>query len=89
MELDKKWLEGLIITGATQKKVKNPETGRETMKATPFERRAKSEDVLSFSESGDTVTIVLNDGKKYRVAKGDGQPEKPEKQKKPEKPEKE
>lgn len=68
-ELDKKYLDGLVMTGATQKKVKDPNTGRETMKATPYERQARLADVLSFSEYGDLVVIALRNGKKYRIQK--------------------
>jgi purine nucleoside phosphorylase len=67
-ELDKKWLDGLMMTGATQKKVKDQNTGRETVKSTPYERQAKPADVMSFGEYGDTVVIVLRNGMKHKVS---------------------
>ena len=67
-EFDKKWLDGLSMNGSTEKQAKS-ESGRVTRKYTPYERPARIADVLSWSESGDTIVIVLKNGKKYRVTK--------------------
>jgi hypothetical protein len=67
-EIDKKYLDGLIVTGSTEKQAKN-ENGRMTRKFTPYERPAKPSDVIAWTESDTAIGIVLRDGKKYRVLK--------------------
>jgi hypothetical protein len=66
--LNPEWLKGLVFTGANKEETKK-EDGRRHVQYTPFKRPATEADVNNWADKGDTVVIVLNDGKKYTVKK--------------------
>ncbi len=77
-KLDLKWLEGLKFYYADKKIVEK--NGRKTLQAISMERPLKEEDIpiimhgprkgqRNWSDLGDKVVIVTNNGKKYTVEK--------------------
>jgi len=65
---DAKYLTGIKMTGGDTKIVEKD--GRKKRQSTPWERAAKEEDVLSFVDRGTHVWLVIKNGKKYKVEKG-------------------
>jgi Tat protein secretion system quality control protein TatD with DNase activity len=77
-KLDPKWLEGLKFHYAEKKMIEK--NGRKTLQAIPMERPLKEEDIpiithgprkgeRNWTDYGDKVVIVTNNGKKYTVEK--------------------
>lgn len=66
-KIDAKYLKGIKMTGAEQKLV--DKDGRKTFQNIPWERQAREDDVLKYEDNGDSVHIVIKDGRKYDVSK--------------------
>ena len=67
-KIDAKYLEGLLVTGSKPKEQKLEGGGKKTVYVA-FEQAATPDDVLTFSDKGNVMVIVLKDGKKYNVQK--------------------
>ncbi|MCE5265723.1 MAG: hypothetical protein LLG97_19615 [Deltaproteobacteria bacterium] len=67
-QIDGKLLKGLKFRTAEEKVVQD-ENGGKKKKYFPIERQLKPEDVLSWKDLGDAVSIVAGDGQKHRVEK--------------------
>ncbi len=70
-KIDSKYLQGIKMTGSTEREIEKD--GRKTKTYIPWDRQATEEDVFSWKDHGDYVSIVINDGKKYAVKKKEGQ----------------
>ena len=66
-KIESRYLREIKMTGAEEKKVEKD--GRKTTQFIPWERQAKEEDVLKYEDNGDSVHIVMKDGRKYDVPK--------------------
>lgn len=69
-KIDWKLLKGLKYKTSEGKRVN--EDGRNVMKYAPVERPMRPEDVLSWKDNGQTVTMVTADGQKLTVEKPTG-----------------
>jgi hypothetical protein len=66
--IDKKYLAGLTYSGSKAKEVKEEGQPKRTIYI-PFDRQAEPGDVLDWKDLGDSISVVMKDGKKYSVAK--------------------
>ena len=67
-EVEQKHLAGLTYRTSEKKKIKGDD-GDVAVKYVAFERQLKVSDILSQRDTGDSLTIVTKDGKKYTVPK--------------------
>jgi hypothetical protein len=67
-KIDVRYLEGLTYSGSGPKEQKQENGGKKTVYV-PFERAATPDDVADWKDKGDSISVVMKDGKKYTVAK--------------------
>lgn len=67
--LDSALIKGLRFRGAELKDVTDPDTKTRKTRSVPFERALAVDDVLAWSDKGDSVVLVTADGQKYTVKK--------------------